>query len=70
VQAQKYQSFEELGIKKDVLLGLSALGFKVPTPVQEDSIPLIMEGRSIIARAKNGTGKSGAFLIPIINQIK
>ena len=34
VKAQKYKSFEELGIKKDLLLGLGALGFKTPTPVQ------------------------------------
>jgi ATP-dependent RNA helicase DDX6/DHH1 len=67
VKAQKYQSFEELSIRKDLLLGLGAMGFKAPTPVQEESIPLIMKGKSIIARAKNGTGKSGAFLIPIIN---
>lgn len=45
------------------------LGFKEPTPIQEESIPLIIGGKSIIARAKNGTGKTGAFLIPIINEI-
>ena len=41
----------------------------VPTPVQEESIPLIMDRKSIIARAKNGTGKTGAFLIPVLNEI-
>ena len=41
----------------------------MPTPIQEESIPLIMARKSIIARAKNGTGKTGAFLIPLLNEI-
>ena len=40
-----------------------------PTPIQEESIPLIKARKSIIARAKNGTGKTGAFLIPVLNEI-
>jgi len=48
-------------------MALTEAGYTAPTPIQEESIPLIREGRSLIARAKNGTGKTGAFLIPIIN---
>lgn len=41
----------------------------MPTPIQEESIPLITSRKSIIARAKNGTGKTGGFLIPLLNEI-
>lgn len=41
----------------------------MPTPIQEESIPLIVARKSIIARAKNGTGKTGAYLIPLLNEI-
>lgn len=44
-------------------------GFNKPTPIQEESIPLIKARRPIIARAKNGTGKTAAYLIPILNEI-
>jgi ATP-dependent RNA helicase DDX6/DHH1 len=44
-------------------------GYLVPTPIQEESIPLIISRKSIIARAKNGTGKTGAFVIPVLNEI-
>lgn len=44
-------------------------GYTVPTPIQEESIPIIQEGKSLIARAKNGTGKTAAFIIPLLNEI-
>lgn len=50
-------------------MALTEGGYLVPTPVQEESIPMIMARKSIIARAKNGTGKTGAFLIPLLNEI-
>jgi ATP-dependent RNA helicase DDX6/DHH1 len=52
-----------------VILALAEHNYTVPTPIQEESIPLIIAGKSIIARAKNGTGKTGGFLIPVINEI-
>lgn len=67
MKPRKFHSFNEFGLKQDLVLGMRDLEFKEPTPIQEESIPLIIGGKSIIARAKNGTGKTGAFLIPIIN---
>jgi len=50
-------------------MGLVEKGFEKPSPVQEECIPLTLKGKSIIARAKNGTGKTGAFAIPILDLI-
>lgn len=49
------------------MLGLTESNYLVPTPIQEESIPLIQAHKSIIARAKNGTGKTAAYLIPVLN---
>jgi len=64
------KTFSELGIKAELLASLRNIGFINPTDVQEATIPLIMEGKDVIVRAKTGTGKTGAFLIPIINSAK
>ena len=48
---------------------LDAMYFEKPTPVQESAIPVIMEGRDIIACAQTGTGKTAAFLLPILNEL-
>ena len=69
IKATKYKNFAEMKLKEDVLLALTESGYMVPTPIQEESIPLITARKSIIARAKNGTGKTGAYLIPLINEI-
>ena len=45
------------------------LGWEKPSPIQEASIPIAQTGRDILARAKNGTGKTGAYCIPILDQI-
>merc|ERR1711879_562302 len=49
--------------------GLQDIGFYEPTPIQEQSIPLLLEGKDVLGAAQTGTGKTGAFVIPIINQI-
>lgn len=61
--------FSELGLNEDLLTSISYLGFEEATPIQEKAIPLIMEGNDIIACAQTGTGKTGAFLLPIINRL-
>ena len=65
----KGNSFEDYYLKKELLLGLHEAGFEKPSPIQEESIPVILSGRDILARAKNGTGKTGAFTIPCLEKL-
>jgi hypothetical protein len=62
-------TFKELNFHQDIQEGLDAMYFEKPTPVQEIAIPLIMKGRDIIACAQTGTGKTAAFLLPILNEL-
>jgi len=61
--------FNEFGFSPELLEGIQAIGYETPTPVQEQVIPLILEGNDIIASAQTGTGKTAAFLLPIIQKI-
>lgn len=45
------------------------MGFENPSPIQEETIPVALEGRNIIARAKNGTGKTASYSIPLIEKV-
>ena len=58
-----YQTASEL------LMGIYEKGFEAPSPIQEESIPIALTGRDILARAKNGTGKTAAFCIPLLERI-
>lgn len=51
------------------MMGIVEKGFEKPSPVQEEVIPLALAGKNIIARAKNGTGKTAAYTIPIIERL-
>jgi len=44
-------------------------GFEKPSPIQEEAIPIILAGRDVLARAKNGTGKTAAFIIPCLEKV-
>lgn len=61
--------FTEFGLHPDLIEGIDASGYETATPVQEKVIPPILEGRDIIASAQTGTGKTAAFLLPIINRL-
>ena len=61
--------FEDFDFDPQVLDGLNAMGFETATPVQEMAIPPIMQGKDILAVAQTGTGKTAAFLLPIINRV-
>ena len=63
-------SFRELGLSAEVLRALDENGFKDPFPIQELSIPLILKGMDVIGQAHTGTGKTAAFSLPILNNIK
>ena len=61
--------FDELDLEDEVLDGLEAMNFFETTPVQEATIPLLLERRDMIACAQTGTGKTAAYLLPIINRL-
>merc|ERR1711997_369358 len=65
----KGNEFEDFCLKRELLMGIFEKGWEKPSPIQEASIPIAQTGRDILARAKNGTGKTGAYTIPIIDQI-
>lgn len=61
--------FKEMGLPESLLHTLQHMQFKQPTPIQEKAIPLAMEGKDILGSAQTGTGKTGAFGIPLIAKI-
>lgn len=62
-------TFKDFNFDDALLNALEMMGFEQPTPIQEQAIPMIMEGRDIIACAQTGTGKTAAFLLPVLNRI-
>ena len=56
-------------LNRELLMGIFEMGYERPSPIQEESIPIALAGRDILARAKNGTGKTAAFLIPLLERI-
>ena len=61
--------FSELNLEESVLQALDAMNFKECTPIQEHTIPVILEGKDLIGVAQTGTGKTAAYLLPVINQL-
>lgn len=61
--------FNEFGFEQELLDGLDSMGFDQATPIQEKAIPVIMKNKDILAIAQTGTGKTAAFLLPIINRL-
>ena len=56
-------------LRRELLMGIFEAGFEKPSPIQEEAIPVALTKRDILARAKNGTGKTAAFVIPALQQI-
>lgn len=61
--------FEDYYLKRELLMGIFEAGYERPSPIQEEAIPIALVGRDILARAKNGTGKTAAFVIPTLEKI-
>jgi ATP-dependent RNA helicase RhlE len=62
-------SFSALGLRPDLLRAVARQGYTDPTPVQRDAIPLVLAGRDLLAGAQTGTGKTAAFVLPILQQL-
>lgn len=60
-------SFSRFNLHPTVLEGIDAMGYEKPTPIQEQAIPVILEGRDLLACAQTGTGKTAAFMLPILS---
>lgn len=63
-------TFEELGVSKETLNSLFAMGFVEPTGIQQETIPYVLSGIDVLAQAQTGSGKTGAFGIPIVESIR
>lgn len=61
--------FSEFNLDPKLMEGLSSMGFETPTPIQEKTIPVILSGKDLIACAQTGTGKTAAFLLPILSKL-
>ena len=59
-------SFNQLGLRIELLKAVKAKGYTTPTPIQTQAIPVILDGRDILARAQTGTGKTDAFALPLV----
>ena len=62
-------NFKELGLQSALVERCESLGYTEPTPIQQKAIPIVLEGLDIIACAETGTGKTAAFLLPIIQNL-
>src|SRR3954466_13695493 len=62
--------FAALGLAEDLVTAIAALGYEEPTPVQRETIPLLLEGRDVLAQAATGTGKTAAFALPLLERIR
>lgn len=62
--------FRRLGLRSDVCLSIRALGLGSPTPIQTKAIPAILKGESVLLSAQTGTGKTLAFLLPLVHRLK
>lgn len=68
VTKTKGNEFADYFLKRELLMGIFEKGFERPSPIQEETIPIALVGKDVLARAKNGTGKTGAFVIPCLQK--
>ena len=62
-------SFNDLGLQAELLQAVSAKNYSTPTPVQVEAIPAILAGQDVLAGARTGTGKTAAFVLPILQML-
>src|SRR5215217_8414145 len=62
-------TFADLGLSEDLLAALKDVGYESPSPIQEQAIPVLLDGRDVIGQAQTGTGKTAAFGLPMIQSV-
>lgn len=63
-------TFDKFGLSPEILRGVTDQGYTTPTPIQEQAIPLVREGRDLMGRAQTGTGKTAAFALPMLERLR
>src|SRR5690606_41604722 len=69
-KSMQMATFEQFNLPKSVQKAIDDLGFTTPTPIQERAFPVIMSGRDMMGIAQTGTGKTFAYLLPLLKQYK
>lgn len=67
---KKAGGFNCFAVSPEVMKGIQKRGYKIPTPIQRKTIPLVLEGRDVVAMARTGSGKTACFLIPLFEKLK
>src|SRR6185503_19367065 len=62
-------TFAELGLSEDILAAIKDVGYESPSPIQEQAIPVLLDGRDVRGQAQTGTGKTAAFGLPMIPSV-
>ncbi|MBN1586084.1 MAG: DEAD/DEAH box helicase [Candidatus Omnitrophica bacterium] len=69
MRTENTSNFDEFGLSASVSIALRDSGYKTPTPIQSATIPLLLEGKDVVAQAQTGTGKTAAFALPLLTRI-
>ncbi len=62
-------NFEQFSFDRRIAAGVKSVGYTTPTPIQQRAIPVILQGRDILGLAQTGTGKTAAFVLPILQRL-
>ena len=69
-QTEQITTFDDLGLKKEILKSIKFAGFTAPSPIQAQAIPFVIAGRDMVGQAHTGTGKTAAFSLPALHNMK
>ena len=69
METEVLDTFEEFGLKAELLKAVNELGYETPSPIQLKTIPLLLESKDIVVQAQTGTGKTAAFALPTLQKI-